>query len=142
MPSGVPIATAMAVISRLPTIGLSRPPAAPGGGVISVKTASDRPPTPSHSRTPRMSTSQVRPNTVAAMASPAATWLRRRRRSYSAMSGSRPRVEAHDQIARQGQHDEGDEKQDKPERDQRRGVEVADRLGELVGDSRRNGGAR
>ena len=38
MPIGVPIATASTVMIRLPTIGLSKPPALPGGGVISVKT--------------------------------------------------------------------------------------------------------
>ena len=32
---------------RLPMMALSRPPAAPGGGVFSVKTASERPPMPS-----------------------------------------------------------------------------------------------
>ena len=46
MPSGVPISTASMVRIRLPMIGLSRPPAPPGGGVISVNTASDSPPTP------------------------------------------------------------------------------------------------
>ena len=47
MPIGVPISTARTVMIRLPMIGLSRPPAAPGGGVISVKTASERPLKPS-----------------------------------------------------------------------------------------------
>ena len=62
MPIGVPISTASIVRIRLPTIGLSRPPAAPGGGVISVKTASDSPLKPSHSSAPRISTSQPSPN--------------------------------------------------------------------------------
>ena len=39
-------ATASTVRIRLPTMALSRPPAAPGGGVISVKTASESPLTP------------------------------------------------------------------------------------------------
>ena len=47
-------------------IGLSNPPADPGGGVISVKTRSDRPLKPSHSSTPRIITSQPSPNSVAA----------------------------------------------------------------------------
>ena len=47
-------------------IALSRPPVEPGGGVISVKTASERPPKPFHSSTPRISTSQPSPNAVAA----------------------------------------------------------------------------
>ena len=46
MPIGVPITTARTVRMRLPTIGLSSPPAAPGGGVISVKTASESPENP------------------------------------------------------------------------------------------------
>ena len=50
MPIGVPIATATKVITRLPAIGLSRPPEPPGGGVISVKTARLRPLKPFHSK--------------------------------------------------------------------------------------------
>ncbi len=64
---------------RLPMIGLSRPPSAPGGGVISVKTVSDRPLKPSHSSTPRISTSQPSPKAVAASDSVMAMTLRRRR---------------------------------------------------------------
>ena len=66
MPSGVPIATAIPVMTRLPMIGLSRPPAEPGGGVISVNTASDSPLKPFQNSTARITTSQVRPNAVAA----------------------------------------------------------------------------
>ena len=47
-------------------IALSNPPADPGGGVISVKTVRDNPLKPSQSSTVRMTTSQVRPNPVAA----------------------------------------------------------------------------
>ena len=79
MPSGVPISTAITVMTRLPMIGLSRPPAAPGGGVISVNTASDRPLKPSHSSTARISTSQDEAEAVAAKASPIVMTLRRRR---------------------------------------------------------------
>ena len=52
-------------MTRLPMIGFNRPPDAPGGGVISVKTRSDSPLKPSHSRTARISTSQARPKIVA-----------------------------------------------------------------------------
>ncbi len=79
MPSGVPIATAIAVIIRLPAIGLSRPPAEPGGGVICVNTATDRPLKPCHNRSARMSTSQSSPKPVAAKASVMVMTLRRRR---------------------------------------------------------------
>jgi hypothetical protein len=66
MPSGVPTMTARNVMTRLPMIGLSRPPDAPGGGVISVNTASDKPLKPFQNSTARISTSQLRPNKVAA----------------------------------------------------------------------------
>ena len=49
------------------------------GGVFSVNTESDRPPRPWKTSTPRISTSQPRPNAVAASASPLATVLRSRR---------------------------------------------------------------
>ena len=47
----------------------------------------------------------------------------------------------HQHVARGREHDEGDDEEDQAERDQRRGVEVADRFGEFVGDGRRYGGA-
>jgi hypothetical protein len=80
IPTGVPIATAITVRIRLPKIGLSRPPAAPGGGVISVNTAGDKPVKPSHNSEPRISTSQPKPNAVAANADTVATALMLRRR--------------------------------------------------------------
>ena len=66
MPSGVPIATAITVMTRLPTIGLSNPPAEPGGGVIWVNTARLRPLKPFQNSTIRISTSQLSPKAVAA----------------------------------------------------------------------------
>ena len=65
MPIGVPMTTPRTVSTRLPAIGLSRPPAEPGGGVICVNTASDSPLKPFHSSTARISTSQLRPKAVA-----------------------------------------------------------------------------
>ena len=79
MPIGVPKTTAKVVMIRLPTMALSRPPSAPGGGVISVKTASDSPLNPSHSSTPRITTSQPSPSSVAPNDRPIAILLRRRR---------------------------------------------------------------
>ena len=69
----------MMVRTRLPKIGLSRPPLEPGGGVICVNTATDSPLKPFHNRAPRISTSQPRPNAVAANASAVATALLLRR---------------------------------------------------------------
>src|ERR1700722_12162190 len=83
MPIGVPIATASTVRITLPTIGLSNPPAAPGGGVISVNTLRESPLTPFHNNSPRISTSQPRPKAVAANDSPSAIPLRRRRAAGS-----------------------------------------------------------
>src|SRR5262249_39260900 len=125
---------------RLPTIGLSRPPAEPGGGVISVNTASDRPEKPSHNRAPRMSTSQPRPTAVAASASTLAMALRRRRPWYrdcasaSAMPSPNPALDAQQQVARDRQHDESDDEQNEPERDQGGSIKVTHRFGEFVGD--------
>src|SRR4029077_14514126 len=171
MPIGVPITTASAVSTRLPMIGLSKPPSAPGGGVISVKTLSDRPLKPSYSSTPRISTSQPRPKSVAPSDRPIAMPLRLRRALYRVLctrlslcacsfptpgahpgSGSRtcfwgscasadPPLEPQQHVARASEHDEGDDEQDEAERDQRGCVEIAHRLGEFVRDGRRDRGA-
>ena len=50
---------------RLPTIELSRPPTTPGGAVFLVKTSSDNPPKPFHSRVARMIVSIAKPRAVA-----------------------------------------------------------------------------
>src|SRR5262249_20141959 len=126
---------------------LRRPPAAPGGGVISVNTASDRPEKPSHNRAPRMSTSQPRPMAVAPSARTVAMAFRRRRPLYrdctcSAMVSPDPALDAQQQVAGDRKKDESDEKQDAPERDGRGGINVAARLGEFVGDRGRNRRAR
>ena len=54
------------VMIRLPTMALSRPPEEPGGGVICVNTASDRPPKPCTKASTRIRTSQLRPKIVEA----------------------------------------------------------------------------
>src|SRR3954469_15587434 len=143
MPSGIPARTASAVMIRLPTMALRRPPVAPGGGVISVNTCGESAPTPSQSRAPRMSPSQPRPSAAAATDSPMATALRRRRAAYKTMPSLPPSAfrlprDAHQQKPRDRQHHEGDEEQHEAERNQRRGVEIADGFRELVGDRGRN----
>ena len=80
MPSGVPNATARMVRIRLPTIGLSRPPAPPGGGVISVNTASVSPPTPFTTSTSKINTSHVKPKAAAPIESAVAMRSPQRRR--------------------------------------------------------------
>ena len=61
-------------------IGFNRPPSPPGGGVISVNTAGDSPPTPLTTNTIRISTSQVRPK-------PAAPIDKRGRQEVAAFAG-------------------------------------------------------
>ena len=48
-------------------------------------------------------------------------------------------MDAHEQEPGDRQHDEGDDEQNEAQDDQRGGVEIADRLGELVGDGRGDG---
>src|SRR5262249_61391219 len=71
--------TASTVRIRLPTMGVSSPPSEPGGGVISVKTASESPLNPSHKSTTRITISQPTPNNVAASDRLSMMPLRRRR---------------------------------------------------------------
>src|SRR6202008_582517 len=125
-PIGVPTAIASAVSIRLPTMGFSKPPAAPGGGVISVNTRSDRPLNPSHSNVPRIQASALNPTNVAPNDSVRTIALARRRALYI-LSMALPDfpLDAQQHVARNGEHDEGDEEQNEPERDQRRGVEIA-----------------
>ena len=126
--------------TRLPMIGLSRPPAAPGGGVISVKTrkreaaealveqrAEDQrqPAEAERGRGER----QRHGDDVAAAAAGV-------ERVASVIASPDPPLDAHQHVAGGGEHDEGDDEQDEAERDQRRGVDVADRFGEFVGDGR------
>ena len=59
----------------------------------------------------------------------------------SGMASPDPAFDAHQHVTRDGKHDEGNDEQDQTERDQRGGVEIADRLGELVGDRGGDGGA-
>ncbi len=61
----MPNSTANTVRIRLPTMGFSKPPAPPGGGVISVKTAGESPPTPFTTSTVRIKASQVKPKAAA-----------------------------------------------------------------------------
>jgi hypothetical protein len=80
IPIGAPMKTPKTVSIRLPTMALARPPALPGGGVISVKMASDRPPTPFQRSVAKTITSHAAPKAVAATDRPMVTALVRRRR--------------------------------------------------------------
>src|SRR5689334_16577402 len=108
---------------RLPTIGLSKPPLLPGGGVICVKTLTERPATPFHTSVPRMSTSHKRPKAAAPMERPSQRRFLLRRREYIFIASPRLHFHARKHVAGECEHDEGDHKQDEAERDQRRGVD-------------------
>src|SRR5204863_4697224 len=139
MPVGVPTSVAMRVIARLPAIALRRPPLLPGGGVIWVNRDGVIAPMPLISSVPSTSTSHSNPKAVAATDSPMISQLLSRRRAYSSIaSASRLPLEPDQQQFGQCQHDEGDDEQKKAQRDQRRQVKIADRLGEFVGERRRN----
>src|SRR5262249_49785764 len=100
------MSTARTVRMRLPIMGLRTPPAAPGGGVISVNTASERPEKPYHSSTARITTNQPSPTNVAASESPIMIRLRRRRAAYSAFIGSSdPALDAQQHVAGYRKHD-------------------------------------
>ena len=61
MPVGVPIRVAIKVITTLPKIAFSNPPALPGGGVISVNNAGVIAAIPFHSNVHRTRTSHSKP---------------------------------------------------------------------------------
>ena len=130
---------------RLPTIALSSPPSAPGGGVISVKTCQRQ---AAEALPQQDAEDQHQPAEAegrgGAATGPIAIPLRRRRRGVERVHGAHPirRSMRSKQVARNRQHDEGDDEEDQAERDQRRRVEVADRFGEFVGDGRGDRGAR
>ena len=81
---GVPINVAIATISSEPKMALAKPPASLGGGVISVSSASPKPPTPKRTVSHKIHTSQNRPNAIAASDSASAMRLVRLRRVYIA----------------------------------------------------------
>ena len=100
---------------RLPTIGLSRPPSAPGGGVISVKTASESPENPCQTSSPRIATSQPSPSSVAPIAKDRphdAVAAAARGVEGVLMASPDPALDARQHVARGCQHDEGDDEQD------------------------------
>ena len=95
MPIGVPTPTPITVMIRLPTMALSKPPAEPGGGVILVKTLSDRPPTPFQNSVTRMSTSQTRPKAVAAVSERPSRWRCAAAPGHRAAASSASRLRSH-----------------------------------------------
>ena len=123
MPIGVPIATPIAVMMRLPTMALSRPPELPGGGVISVNTPSESPEKPWYTSVPRMIARIPTPSTVAAkqrISTPGVAALATAVARFVKCHRSFPRfaLEPHQHQPGGGQHDERDEEEDEAQRDQ------------------------
>src|SRR5262252_281979 len=58
------------------------------------------------------------------------------------MASSDPALDAQQHVARDREHDEGDDEEDEAQRDQRGSIEITDGFGEFVGDGGGNGGAR
>src|SRR5450432_1696652 len=97
----------------LPKKALSRPPSAPGGGVICVKMDHFIADTPLMKAVHRIHASQNKPNTVAARDSNSAIAFLMRRRRYrfsivTAMSIARAPGQLHQHVFGDCQHDEGD----------------------------------
>ncbi len=140
---GEPIRMPSSVITPLPYMALSKPPWLPGGGVICVKIRDDMP------------ASAVRyagsTECAAKQASPVKRGDQRQRQKgavlelaqhapvHTAEPTRRSSLAQHG--LRQCNHREGDQKQQQSERDQGRGVKIAHRFGEFIGNGRGNGGA-
>src|SRR5271165_1788823 len=143
MPVGVPIKVATRVITTLPKIAFNSPPALPGGGVIWLNSAGVIAATPFHSRVHRTRTSHKRPKPVAATDSVMTRPLAKRRRAYRFMcSASRLFLQLQQHDLGDCKHDEGYNEQYQTQRDKRGQVQIAHRLGEFVGQRRRDRGSR
>src|SRR5690606_5079561 len=132
VPSSVPSPTRIA----LPTIAFSRPPVSlPGGGVISVNSATEKPPNPRLNTVQRIHASQNRPNAMAASDRPSARLLvalRCSSRLTAASHGAFVLRQTQQHPLRQRKHEHGDEEEHQAELHQRGGMQARLRFGELV----------
>src|SRR5271169_6025394 len=127
MPVGVPIRVAIRVITTLPKIAFNSPPALPGGGVIWLNSAGVIAAIPFSSRVHSTRTSHNSPKAVAMTDKAMTKPLTIRRRAYMSMgSASCPPLQSQ-------QHQFCDR-----QRDQRRQIEIANRLGEFIRQRGRN----
>src|SRR5882672_8064945 len=139
MPTGVPSAVPAAPINRLPMMAFRSPPSLPGGGVISRKSFALSPPNPDLNKVNRIQPSQNNPNSIVSRDTARLKRLINSRRVYRSMASGHPALapcQAQQQQLRQREHHEGYGKQDEAEPDQRRAIEVADRLGNFGGAGR------
>src|SRR5258705_6948207 len=141
IPTGVPSAVPAAPINRLPMMAFRSPPSLPGGGVISRKSFALTPTTTALKKVKRIQPSQNNPNSIVSRDTARLKRLINSRRVYRSMASGHPALapcQAQQQQVRKRQHYEGYGKQDEAELDQRRKIEVADRLGKFVGEGRCN----
>src|SRR5260221_9857764 len=141
MPRGGPSAAPAAAINRLPMMAFRTPPSLPGGGFISRKSFALSPPNPALNKVKETTRSQNNPNSIVSRDTARLKRLINSRRVYRSMASGHPAFapcQAQQQQLRQRQHHEGYGKQDEAELDQRRKIEVADRLGKFVGEGRCN----
>src|SRR6266852_1929178 len=133
IPTGVPTAVQAAPINRLPMMAFRSPPSLPGGGVISRKSFALSPPNPALNKVKRIQPSQNNPNSIVSSDTARLKRLINSRRVYRSMAlvrSSGPRaVPGAATAASTTPTPQGYEKQDEAELDQRRKIEVADRLG-------------
>src|SRR3546814_364276 len=148
MPTGVPIRVPTAVIMTLPKMALSRPPSAPGGGVLCVNSVQDKAPPPLCSSVTIIQHSQNSPKASASMDNVSMMRLTRLRRLYtvfflsavvsrSNMVGSLAHSafasgQARQQYLGQGQDNGGDQEQNQAQFEQCRFLQ-APRLIEFIG---------
>ena len=143
MPIGVPITMPSTVKMIEPMIGFRSPPALPGGGVISVKTESESPAKPCQEERAEDDNQPGETESGRSKTKGHGDRVRAASAGEAGFHGSvpLPAFHLHEHVARRGKHDEGDDEEDEAKGNQRRGVEVTDRLGEFVGDRRGNRGA-
>lgn len=126
MPIGAPMITATAIITVLPKIAFSSPPSAPGGGVICVISRGLSAEKPFTSVVTMIQANQNSPKTVAPVAIANAKPLLIRRHlarpklppNACAMSVALATCQPQQHQLRNDQYDEGDDEQQKPQRDQ------------------------
>src|SRR5690554_1428335 len=82
---GVPISVATAAIITLPTIALSKPPSAPGGGVLCVSSVNDRAEPPLTKSVSMIQLSQNKPKMTVAADRVSISVLKRCRRRYTGL---------------------------------------------------------
>src|SRR3954463_345354 len=146
---GKPMRLAVPTMSRVPTSACTTPPpVSPAGAGVRVKKSSERLPAPLSTRFSRMKNSGMSATITAPIISPTMKLLRNRRSSRrftaepaSQRAAPRTRAAGHppDQEAGPGIHQHSCHKKHESHVGQRREMEIAHRLGELVGDRRGHG---